>query len=82
MGTAAFEYRAFIRQPRLHVRRYISSPDYMIALQKQLLTKTAKYHLEKSLLRINDVPKGTQSTMIYNVHLGKKHVTGITFCLS
>lgn len=68
---ASIEYKAFIRSPKLLVRRYIGAPDFMIAMEKQLQTKTAKYHIEKSLLRIHDVPKGTQSTVIYNVHLGQ-----------
>lgn len=57
----AIEYRAFIRNPRLLVRRYIGAPDFMIALERQLKDRTAKYHIEKSLLRIHDIPRGTQS---------------------
>jgi hypothetical protein len=51
----------------------------MIALSKQLLTKTAKYHTEKPLLRVNDLPQGTQSTVISNIHLGQ--LPKMVFCV-
>ena len=65
------DYRAFIRNPRLLVKRYVGTPDFMNAVAKRLLQTPAKYHLEKQLMRVNDIPRGTSSHTISNMHLGQ-----------
>ena len=44
------DYRAFIRNPCLYVKRYIPTPDYLTAVTQQLATKTAKYHIERTVM--------------------------------
>ena len=61
-GEYPKEYRAFIRSPRLLIKRYVGTPDFMNSLAKHLTTTTAKYHLEKQLLRVVDIPVGTTGT--------------------
>ena len=65
------QFRAFIRNPRLAVRRYVPSPDYLLALTQKLQNVTAKYHLERVVMRVTDIPKGTQSTVVSNLHMGQ-----------
>ena len=43
----------------------------MNAVSKELLKTTCKYQLEKMLIRVNDLPIGTQSTVLSNLHLGQ-----------
>ena len=64
-------FRAFIRNPRLAVRRYVPSPDYLLALTQKLQPTTAKYHLERVVMRVTNIPRGTQSTVISNLHMGQ-----------
>ena len=65
------QFRAFIRNPRLAVRRYVPSPDYLLALTQKLQNVTAKYHLERVVMRVTDIPKGTQRTIVSNLHMGQ-----------
>lgn len=67
-GDAAKEYRAFIRNPRLLIKRYVGTPDFMNSLAKHLVTTTAKY---QQLLRTNDIPMGTTGTQLSNIHMGQ-----------
>jgi len=68
---ATNEYKVFVRNSRLHVRRYIPSPDYLLAVSQQLQQKTVKYHMERVVMRVPDIPRGTQSTVISNLHIGQ-----------
>ena len=67
----AMDYRLFIRNPRLLVKRNVGTPDFMNAVAKRLIETPAKYHLEKQILRVNDIPRGVQSHTISNMHLGQ-----------
>ncbi|GAV09630.1 hypothetical protein RvY_19134 [Ramazzottius varieornatus] len=66
------EYRGFIQNPRLLIKRYVGAPDFMNSLAKNLVTTTAKYHLEKQLLRVIDIPIGTTGTQLPNIHMGQE----------
>ncbi len=65
------QFRAFVKNPRLHIRRYVPSPDYLLAVSQQLQTKTAKYHIERTVMRVTDIPRGTQSTVVSNIQIGQ-----------
>ncbi len=65
------QFKAFVRNPRLHVRRYIPSPDYLLAATKKLESQTVKYHIERVVMRVTDIPRGTQSTIISNLQIGQ-----------
>ncbi|GAV09144.1 hypothetical protein RvY_18738 [Ramazzottius varieornatus] len=65
------EHRGFIRNPRLLIRRYVGTPDFMNSLAKQLVTTTAKYQLEKQLFRVIDIPIGATGTQLPNIHMGQ-----------
>ncbi len=65
------QFRAFIRNPRLAIRRFVPAPDYMLKVTEQLQSKTVKYHLERVVMRATDIPKGTQSTVVTNLHIGQ-----------
>ncbi|XP_055345161.1 uncharacterized protein F54H12.2-like [Paramacrobiotus metropolitanus] len=65
------EYRLFIRNPRIFVRRYVGVPEYMNAISKRLLTTTAKYPIERVLMRPIELPANIQSTVFNNIHIGQ-----------
>ena len=65
------QFRFFIRNPRIHVKRYIPTPDYMLKMTEQLLTKPALYHIERSVIRVHDLAAGTQSTVISGLQSGQ-----------
>lgn len=79
---ATTEYRAFLRNPRLLIKRYVGTPDFMNSLAKHLLTTTAKYHLEKQLLRVNDIPLGTTGTQLPNIHMGQVSIARLILQLN
>ena len=60
-----------IRNPRLKLRKYEPSPDYLNALNKQLTTTTAKYHLERVVMRQHTLIKGQQHAVWSNVVFGQ-----------
>ncbi|XP_055337791.1 uncharacterized protein F54H12.2-like [Paramacrobiotus metropolitanus] len=64
-------YKPFIRNARLSVRRYIPAPDFMTAVAGQLLNRTVKYHIERIVMRVADIPKNTQSTVVTNLQIGQ-----------
>jgi len=70
-ADATKQFKIFIRNPRLAIRRYIPSPDYLLSVTNQLQTKTVKYHLERVVMRTTDLPRGTQSTVVTNLHMGQ-----------
>ncbi|XP_055354695.1 uncharacterized protein F54H12.2-like [Paramacrobiotus metropolitanus] len=70
-GTPEYEYRTFLRNPCLYLKRYIPTPDYLTAITQMLGTKTAKYHIERTLMRVHDITKSTQSTVVANLHIGQ-----------
>ena len=70
-NAANKQFRALIRNPRLAVRRYVPSPDYLLALTQKLQPTTAKYHLERVVVRVTDILRGTQRTVISNLHMGQ-----------
>ncbi|XP_055357114.1 uncharacterized protein F54H12.2-like [Paramacrobiotus metropolitanus] len=49
-------FKPFIRNARLSVRRYIPSPDFLTAVAGELLKKTVKYHIERVVMRVSDIP--------------------------
>lgn len=71
-GTAegAPDCKLFIRNPRLHIKRMIPNPSYLAAVTHQLASTTAKYHVERVLIRSFDIPSSTMGTTIANVHIG------------
>ncbi|XP_055344937.1 uncharacterized protein F54H12.2-like [Paramacrobiotus metropolitanus] len=64
-------FKPFIRNARLSVRRYIPSPDFLTAVAGELLKKTVKYHIERVVMRVSDIPQRTQSTVISNLQIGQ-----------
>jgi hypothetical protein len=65
------EFKVFIRNPRLYVRRYVPAPDYLLKITDQLQDKTAKYHIERTVIRVSDIAQGTQSTVVPNLQIGQ-----------
>ena len=65
------EYRLFIRNPRLYIRRFIPAPDYLLKVTEQLQEKTAKYHIERTVVRVSDIPINTHSTVVSNLQIGQ-----------
>jgi hypothetical protein len=64
-------YKVFIRNPKIYVRRYVPAPDFMLAVAEQLQTRTVKYHMERTVMRVSDVPANTSSTVFSNLHIGQ-----------
>ena len=64
-------FKIFIKNPRLSIRRHIPSPDYMIQVTEELQTKPCKYHVERTVVRVTDIPRGTQSTVLSNLQIGQ-----------
>ncbi|XP_055342579.1 uncharacterized protein F54H12.2-like [Paramacrobiotus metropolitanus] len=64
-------FKPFIRNARLSVRRYIPSPDFLTAVAGELLKKTVKYHIERVVMRVSDIPQRTQSTVVSNLQIGQ-----------
>ena len=60
-----------IRNPRLKLRKYEPSPDYLNALNKQLTINTAKYHLERVVMRQHSLIRGQQHAVWSNVVIGQ-----------
>jgi hypothetical protein len=60
-----------IRNPKLRLRKYEPSPDYLTALNKQLTTTTAKYHLERVVMRQHTLMKGQQHCAWSNIVIGQ-----------
>jgi hypothetical protein len=65
------EYKLFIRNPRLNIRRYIPAPDYLLKVAEQLQDKTAKYHIERTVIRVSDIASNTHSTVVSNLQIGQ-----------
>ena len=63
-------FRIIIQNPRISVRRHIPSPDYMIKVTEELQTRPCKYHVERNVVRVTDITKGTQSTVVTNLCIG------------
>ena len=70
-AAADVQYRAHIRNPRLCIRRYIPSPDYMLAVTNKLQHVSCKYHIERVLMRIFDLPKDLSHTTVPNLQIGQ-----------
>ena len=68
---ATKQFKVFVRNPRLAVRRYIPAPDFMLAVADQLQHKTVKYHIERTVMRVADIPANTQSTVVSNLQIGQ-----------
>ncbi|XP_055356608.1 uncharacterized protein F54H12.2-like [Paramacrobiotus metropolitanus] len=64
-------FKPFIRNARLSVRRYIPSPDFLTAVAGELIKKTVKYHIERVVMRVSDIPQRTQSTVVSNLQIGQ-----------
>jgi len=64
------EYKAFIRNPRLYVKRLIPNPAYLMAVTQQLSKETCKYHIERVIIRTHDIPAQTSGTTIANIQIG------------
>ena len=64
-------YKFFVRNPRLAVRRFTPAPDFMLAVADQLQQKTVKYHIERTVMRVADIPANTQSTVVSNLQIGQ-----------
>ncbi|XP_055334067.1 uncharacterized protein F54H12.2-like [Paramacrobiotus metropolitanus] len=64
-------FKPFIRNARLSIRRYIPSPDFLTAVAGELLKKTVKYHVERIVMRVSDIPQKTQSTVVSNLQIGQ-----------
>ncbi|XP_055347325.1 uncharacterized protein F54H12.2-like isoform X2 [Paramacrobiotus metropolitanus] len=62
-------FKAYIRNPRLYVKRFVPNPAYLSALTAQLSTKTVKYPIERVCMRVNDIGM-IQSTVLANLHIG------------
>ena len=60
-----------IRNPRLKLRKYEPSPDYLNALNRQLMVTTAKYHVERVVMRQHALMKGQQHAVWSNVVIGQ-----------
>jgi hypothetical protein len=43
----------------------------MIKVSEELQTKPCKYHVERSVVRVTDIAKGTQSTVVSNLQIGQ-----------
>lgn len=43
----------------------------MNAVANKLLKTPAKYHLERQIVRVNDLAAGTQTTVVSNIHQGQ-----------
>jgi hypothetical protein len=65
------QFKIFIKNPRISIRRHIPTPDYMIKVSEELQTKPCKYHVERSVVRVTDIAKGTQSTVVSNLQIGQ-----------
>jgi hypothetical protein len=59
-----------LRNPRLHLRKYEPSPDFLNALSKQLVHSTAKYHIERTTMRTLTLMKGQQQATWSNLVIG------------
>ncbi|XP_055339280.1 uncharacterized protein F54H12.2-like [Paramacrobiotus metropolitanus] len=68
---ATKQFKPFIRNARLSVRRYIPAPDFMTAVASEMLKKTVKYHIERVVMRVSDIPQKTQSTVVSNLQIGQ-----------
>lgn len=62
------QFKAFIRNSRLAIHRYIPSPDYLLAVSQQLQTRSVKYHLERMVMRVTDIPRSIQRTIITELY--------------
>ena len=60
-----------IRNPRLRLRKYEPSPDFLGAMSKHLLSSTAKYHIERVAMRQLTLLKGQQQAVWPNVVIGQ-----------
>jgi hypothetical protein len=60
-----------IRNPRLRIRKYEPSPDFFSAVSKQLLTTTAKYHIERVQMKQLTLIKGQQQAVWANLVIGQ-----------
>lgn len=65
------QYRAVVRNPRLHVRRYIPAPDFMLAVADELQQRTVKYHIERTVMRVYDIAAGIQTSQFSNIQIGQ-----------
>ena len=64
------DFKVIIRKPKIAVKRYIPAPDYMIKVTEELQKQTVKYAVERTIMRTTDIIKGTQNTVISNLHIG------------
>ena len=64
------QFKIAIRNPRLNVKRYVPAPDYMIKITEELQAKTAKYAIERTIVRNTTISRGVQSTIVSNLHIG------------
>ncbi|XP_055339083.1 uncharacterized protein F54H12.2-like [Paramacrobiotus metropolitanus] len=62
-------FKPFIRNAHLSIRSYIPSPDFLTASAGELLKKTVKYHIERVVLRVSDIPQRSQSTVVSNLQI-------------
>ena len=69
--TAKKQFKAVIRNPKLFIKRYVPSPDYLIKITEELQKQTAKYAIERTIMRTTDISKGVQSTVVSNLHMGQ-----------
>ncbi|OQV19439.1 hypothetical protein BV898_06553 [Hypsibius exemplaris] len=65
------QFRIVIKNPRLRIRRNIPAPDYLISTTEELQSKPCKYHVERTVIRVTDIPRSTQSTVISNLQIGQ-----------
>ena len=65
------QFKVVIRNTRICLRRFIPAPDYMIKVTEELQSKTCKYHLERRVMRVLDISRGVQSTVVSNLVIGQ-----------
>ena len=69
--TAADLPLAVIGNPKLRLRRFVPNPAFMNSVARNLLTKTVKYHINRTAMRSMTFDVGTQHCTWANVVIGQ-----------